>query len=392
MNICFVTNGDIVQHATMKRAYAMAPVLVAKGHTVTLVVMDVAENHAAAAKMPGVRLVCYPSGMTALATRKYKEDRVAEGRYDVVHICGLGWRNALRPSRINSPLTIMDHVEIESTLSGSSGPRRFLQGWLESWSLRTYIAHIAASRYLEAWLRQRCFKAQLKRRLLWLPYANDYAGSPVQPITASAVRSQGVGKKILFYLGSFYRQYGFWEMLHAVRDLSIVRRDFVLVLAGGGPEQSAGEEFVLTHGLVDLVRFPGYLRAPEAVAHLQIAHACIVPLFDTETDWARCPGKLFICMNSLRPIVTAPVGEGREYFDTTEFYYDPNVSDSLMRVMERALATPSCWKPNYDTLRHTWEHRTEKWLEWLTAAECGTIGPTMNTGCPGRQIPISYGG
>jgi glycosyltransferase involved in cell wall biosynthesis len=366
MKFCFVTNGVVTRHATMKRAFGLAPSLRDLGHEVDFVIEEAEDNRRAAARVPGARVLTYDGSGSALAVRNRKERLAGAKRYDVVHVCGLGWRNAVRPERLSAALVVMDHVEIESTLRDAPRLRCWLQARLERWSFTAYDAHIGASRYLETWLRQRLFAGGSTRPLLWLSYANDYHGEIPGSEVIDAVRAAHGERKIVLYFGNFYREYGFWEMIEAAQRLAATRSDFRLVLAGRGPEQAAGEAFVRRHGLGEMIRFVGFIQGGDAIAHLHAAHALLVPLADTETDWARCPGKLFISMTSGRPIVTAPVGEGREHFHDHSFHYRPGDSASMAAVINRALDTPQGWKPNYSAGDHSWTARAEQWLRWVT--------------------------
>jgi glycosyltransferase involved in cell wall biosynthesis len=349
----------------MKRAFGLAPLLIQDGHQVSIVFEDTIDNKKAAAEAPGLRGLRYRASRSCFSVRSRKEKIVSSEQFDVVHICGLGWRNALRPDRLRCGLAIMDHVEIESTLTDTTRVRRWLQAQLESWSLATYPAHIGASRYLETWLRHRLFLKKQMPDVLWLSYANDFEGLSPSVGDLTATKDLYGEKKLLLYFGSFYRQYGCWELLEAAKRIAAMRSDFVLVLAGRGPEQNACEHFVRANGLGERVRFPGYLTGDRALAHLHLSHASVVPLSDTETDWARSPGKLFICMTSRRPIVTAPIGEAKDCFSTSEFFYDASRPETMCAALSKALDTPSGWIANYQPDFHTWRKRVNSWLRWV---------------------------
>jgi len=349
----------------MKRAIGLAPTLRDKGHEVAIVIAGESDNRDATAHLGGVMLKEFAGVDGRSAVRAQKESLVAGGSYDVVHICGLGWRNALRPKRCNCGVAVMDHVEIESTLLATSPFRRWLQARLEAWSLETYDAHVGASRYLVAWLRRHLFRKRLRKPLLWLSYANDYSEAKAPGALVSEIRERYAPRKLVVYFGNFYREYGFWQLLRSAQALQQRRDDFTLVLAGRGPEQAAGEAFVREHGLAKHVVFAGYLTGSNALGHLQAAQACVVPLADTETDWARSPGKLYNCMNSGRPVVTAPVGEARDCFTSPEFFYEPTAPEGMTAAVARALDAGADWRPNYRVDLHSWDKRAEKWLNWV---------------------------
>lgn len=366
MKIGFVTNGVITQHATMKRAVRLAPALIEAGHDVTVIIEAAEQNRSATRKIAGLRTVEFPPQLSFQA-RAVKERLAAAQRFDVIHICGLGWRNALRPSRLAAKLAVMDHVEIESALPDSPRFRRLLQARLERWSLRMYSAHVGGSSYLEAWLRHHLFQKGPSKPVLRLSFANDFHGQSADPEAIAALRSIYGARKVVLYFGNFYRNYGFWEILRSAQSIARVRDDFIVALAGRGPEEAAGREFVAREGLDRCIRFCGYLGDDAALAHFATAHACVVPLFDTEVDWARSPGKLFNSMQSRRPIVTAAIGEARDCFSDARYFYRADRPASMVESIITALDTPDDWLINYSPAEHSWDKRARVWLAWISA-------------------------
>lgn len=259
----------------------------------------------------------------------------------------------------------MDHVEIESTLSDSSRYRRLCQTLLETWSLFEYKAHIGASQYLETWLRQRLFRRGLPVNLLRLSYANDFYGQSPPTEELDAAKVKFARRKIVLYFGSFYRNYGCWDILEVAKRICHLRPESLFVLAGRGPELEACRAYVRENGFEKAVLFPGYLTGSEALVYLHIAHVCVVPLFDTETDWARSPGKLYISMSSNRPIVTPPIGESRDCFLEQTYFYEPGRLESFCGAVVKGLDTPLNWVPNYRSELHSWRARAEVWVSWV---------------------------
>ena len=154
---------------------------------------------------------------------------------DVVHICGLGWRNALLP-RGNTPPIVMDHVELESSLEDVTFPRKQAQALLEWASLFAYRNTVMASNYLKSTFQTRASRFRLQRRMMVLPYASDV------PATLGGMRGGAKsklamgGKRLILYMGRQYKNYGCLDIVEALDRLRAVRRDWHAVLLGDGPE------------------------------------------------------------------------------------------------------------------------------------------------------------
>lgn len=90
MHILFVTNGVITKHATMKRAFGLAPGLRARGCQVTICLEDHVDNRAEIQRLGGCAVRYYQGGTFREEYRR-KAKLIANCQCDVVHICGLGW-------------------------------------------------------------------------------------------------------------------------------------------------------------------------------------------------------------------------------------------------------------------------------------------------------------
>ena len=67
MKIAFVTSKSLSRHATIKRAWGMAPHLLARGWAVTVVAEDCRENRETVAGIPGLAASYFPAGLSVLA-------------------------------------------------------------------------------------------------------------------------------------------------------------------------------------------------------------------------------------------------------------------------------------------------------------------------------------
>ena len=364
MKICFITSNTITNHATMKRAFGMANPLTDLGHEVTICLKDSTDNREAISHCPNSKAFYYQTG-SALQERRYKQSFLEHNTFDVVYICGLGVRNAIQPKPLGNTFVIMDHVELESALEDISLRRRLIQMALEWWSLLSYHGSIVASKYLEFLFLRRLQKLRKYRPLLWLPYAYDPALLKKNPLDVSNLRNKYPQAPIILYMGSFYKNYGCFEMLEALLSLYKQGKIFNAFFLGKGPEKQACINFIEQNHLEKCIHFTGYVSGQEVATYLYSADVLLSPLHNTIADWARCPGKLLIYMATQKPIVTCAIGEAKEYLKKDGFYYTPSSVSSMAKVIWKSLEISHTWSPSYDIRQHTWEARVQTWLEWL---------------------------
>jgi len=368
MKITFVTSQSLSRHATIKRAWGLAPHLVARGITTAVVCEDCAENRAAAAAVPGLEGHYYPAGLTMRAERAAKSVLVSGARGDVVHICGLGWRNALRRSA-GSGRFVMDHVELESAIAGTSPVRRLLQAGLERWSFDHYDGTVAASRYLEFLVRRRQLGRRAVRPVLWLPFAFDEQTLRPEAARAAEFRREAGGRVTISYMGGLYRNYGVHDLVAAYRSSPALARAARLVFVGRGPEAESLRQQSRRTPEGGEIHYAGYLDERSLASFLFASDVLVSPLADTVQDWARCPSKTYMYLATRRPIVTPAIGENREALGELGFYYAPGNRASLAGALERAAAVRT--EMPYDLAAHTWVRRAADYVRWLETSLLG---------------------
>lgn len=368
MKIVFVTSGSFKKIATLKRATGMASPLIKRGHEVTILMEDDPSNREkAASECPEAKIVWHKSGLSSIKERFAKQHSLNSLKPDLVWICSLGLRNFMsRP--IANTILFVEHSELYSHV-GSSVLRKLLYTSIERASYSRYDGHICASRYLEKHYIQK-LKIHKKDSLThYCQYAYHECITNVDNNRVSQLKERFKNKRVILYLGSFWKNYGFWDMLETAKELSKTRSDFILLLAGRGPEEEAGVKWVEDSGLNEFVNIEGYIPEEDLSAYFTTAHAFISPLRDTIQDWARCPSKLFMYIPFQKPIITTAIGEAKELFRDDGFYYKPGSLKSMCRAIQRALDTEETTKLPKASM-HTYESRTDSFLNWL---ECNKV-------------------
>lgn len=376
MRIAFVTFGCFDSHATLKRATGMATPLLDKGHKVYLLLEDAPINREKAAlECPDAKVIWHRPESSAFAERSQKQKALDSIRPDVVWICGVGVRNWMSRTH-KGCLVLADHSELYSVVSDDRFRKCFY--WFLEWAYCfAFDGHICASRFLERFYSKRLQSLGRKDRIHYSPYAFHPGVMSVDREGGLRILKKYGGKKVLLYMGSFWENYGFWDMLHVFKQLSQTRTDFVAVLAGRGPEKEEGLKWVSENGLQDVIRIEGYIPEEELSAYFTATHAFLSPLRDTLQDWARCPSKLYMYLPFEKPVVTCRIGEAAELFGSEGTYYSTGDRRSLEAALlslldENAQVSLPC--PS----KHTYSSRVDDFIKWHSLCLADARGACLN--------------
>lgn len=359
LRFCFITTSVLSKHATLKRAYGMAPVLSAAGHTVTVVMQDHPESRVYAEQHPGVDWVFFPAS-GVLKERAWKRRFLNSRVFDVVIYNALGWRNSVRAKR-PPVLSLMEHCELESANRHISLVRRMAMYALEWWCIGAFNGQLGASRYLVDLLNRRCFSLGWKRLIIWSPYGVDKvitAKSTEESINSARV----LDKKLVLHIGTVTDDYGASFMIEGLAALKKTRTDWHAVFVGHGPALETCRTKIKTLGLENFVEMPGFVPEEKLRTLLSQASVFLSHLNNTEQDWARCPSKVYYYMAKGRPVVTTAVGENRLALGESGFYYEVDSVVDFAAAASRGLDAGPNWRPTYSRESVTWEHRTAELL------------------------------
>jgi glycosyltransferase involved in cell wall biosynthesis len=373
------------RHANMKRALGLAPHLIAAGHKVTICMEDAVENRAVVAEISGCDAIFYPRS-SWWRERNQKRRLLSSAGFDLVHICGLGWRNALLPGiELNVP-AVIEHTELESAFLDTSIARRTAQWLLEFGSTIFYKNIVVSSKYLEQLFHRRLQFMGLRHRILYLPFASHESIADSAGSRAPAIAAEFGSARVILYMGSIVRAYGVFDLLDALVEMHKTRTDWVCVYVGGGEDRPELEKQAVAKGLGHLIRFLGHVPEEDMAAWMRRAAVFISPLNDTVRDWARCPSKIFIYMMFGKPIVTCRIGENLNALGEDGFYYDPGDRGSMCRAINHALDSSAGWCPGYKKETHTWKARASEYERWLQSIPAsGNAGIPHLRSCDDRQ-------
>ncbi len=119
-------------------------------------------------------------------------------------------------------------------------------------------------------------------------------------------------KKIIAFLGSFYRYEGLDLAVDAFRTLAEKYKDWILLLAGGGEMEAFLKEKVRELGLNDRVLFPGRIPHERIPGVYALSDILIYPRYSMRLTELVTPLKPLEAMAMGKPIVASDVGGHKE--------------------------------------------------------------------------------
>ena len=360
MHFCFVTFGNFKSHSTLKRATGMAGPLAQMGHRVTLLLEDSLDNREKAKlECPDTQVVWHKRSKWFGPERTQKQRAIRKLQPDIVWICGVGARNWIT-HRGHNAIVLADHSELYSAVQPKAYERAAYRV-LERLYLYSFDGHICASRYLFDHYSRQLQKIGKPVRVHHSPYAYHESALTVPP------RPSKSETKSILYLGSFWENYGFWEMLESIKILSLQRQDIRATFIGRGPDAERGKAWVLDNKMQKFIHFPGYVDDRDLGNYMVTADVFLSPMRDTVQDWARCPSKQYLYLPFRQPVVTAKIGESLNVFGENGCYYECQNAHSMAEAISNALDRPQDF-PSPDPVQHTFTSRTVAFMAWLNHA------------------------
>ena len=307
----------------------------------------------------------HEQGHSVWSERAAKQKKLKTIEPDVVWICGVGLRNWICKTG-KKTIMLADHSELYSAFE-TRVLRRLAFGFIEWLHCFSFDGQICASRFLEQHYSKRLRKIKRDEKAVhYSPYAYHPSVVKFDVAGANFIQARFPEKKIILFIGSFWENYGFWDMLKAFIKLSELRDDFVAIFAGRGPEKEGGIKWVKRKGLESKIIIEGYVPEESLSAYLGAAHAFLCPLRNTTQDWSRCPSKLFMYIPFQKPVITCAIGEACELFGEGGFYYTPKDVKSLVETISLVLDENKA-NEYVRADAHTYEARTEAFLQWFEA-------------------------
>src|SRR5215469_11604862 len=180
-----------------------------------------------------------------------------------------------------------------------------------------------------------------------IPNAVDrgvFAG-PGVPDATLARRLGLTGKTVLAFFGSFYFYEGLHLLLQALPLLHQRQADLVVLLVGGGPEETNLRSMTRDLGLAGSVVFAGRVPHEEMVRYHDLADLFVFPRLSLRLTELVTPLKPLEAMAQQRIVVASSVGGHRELIRDREtgYLFPPDEPQHLANGIFAALADQGSW-------------------------------------------------
>jgi PEP-CTERM/exosortase A-associated glycosyltransferase len=245
---------------------------------------------------------------------------------------------------------------------------------LETWTCRQSAQVAVLCNGLKGDLIQRGIPRD-KLTIVWNGVdPGDFLGSEPDLETA---KSLGVaGKKVLGYIGSFYRYEGLDLLVRAVEKLVTSRKDIVLVLAGGGEMEQELRDQVVELKLVDKVIFTGRIPHEKIPAMYSMIDIVVYPRYSMRLTELVTPLKPLESMAMGKPIVASDIGGHRELIQNgySGILFTAGDASALAATLEHLLDDADLRNrlaaQGIDWVRrnHSWEKTTSVYSEIYSKA------------------------
>jgi PEP-CTERM/exosortase A-associated glycosyltransferase len=190
--------------------------------------------------------------------------------------------------------------------------------------------------------------------------------SALAPDTEFAERLKIGGKKVLGFVGSFYRYEGLDLLVNAFAKLCEQRDDLVLLLVGGGETEKELREQVEKRSLLNRVIIPGRFPHEDVPRIYSLIDILVYPRYSMRLTELVTPLKPLEAMAMSKPLIASDIGGHRELIQnqSTGLLFKPGdvsaLAETLERLLDDAALRAKLAKQGNDWVRenHTWSKTT----------------------------------
>jgi glycosyltransferase involved in cell wall biosynthesis len=345
----------------------MAVPLADLGVEVSIVLLDTINNRARVKlECPEANILWFSQSNMLLEVMQ-KNRLIKKLNPDLVYVSTFGFRNFILDILSKRRIYVVEHSELGSSFKDSTLLKRSSVLMLEYVSVLLFSGHIVASMYLKKHYENHSIAPFIgKRKILYSPYAYSTQLNKVDVELSNLLKKQIKGRKVITYMGTLVRNYGIFEIIKAVEQLTKKYNNFLLVVIGGGVDKDFMLSEIRSKNLDNYVHVAGYVDEKYLATYFWVTDVFIAPLKNTIQDWARCPSKIFMYLPFNKPIVTCDIGESRVLFSEQDFFYQPEDAKSMANALSNAMAIEKDWEAHIDVNLHTWDYRAGDFLNWVS--------------------------
>jgi PEP-CTERM/exosortase A-associated glycosyltransferase len=300
-----------------------------------------------ASKLPVIREFLETRATTARVIELAKRQRP-----DVIHahspvlnaLAGISAGRRLGIPVVYEVRALWEDAAVDHGTSGGSGPRYRLSRAVDTWAMRraSFVAPICEP------LREEIIGRGIDTgKVAVVPNAVDRGllatGDVLPPEPQLLAELGAAGKTVLGFVGSFYGYEGLDLLLAAAKRVSAHRRDFLVLLVGGGPEEERLKAQVRDLGLDDYVRFTGRVHHSEVGRYYRVIDLLVFPRKRSRLTDLVTPLKPLEAMAQRKPLLASDVGGHRELIrhEATGFLFRADDVGELTRCVEDLLDNPA---------------------------------------------------
>jgi PEP-CTERM/exosortase A-associated glycosyltransferase len=189
---------------------------------------------------------------------------------------------------------------------------------------------------------------------------------PCSPDVAFASSHGIVGKKVLGFIGSFYRYEGLDLLVKAMERIKTTRNDAVLILVGGGETESELRQQIEQLGLQGCVILLGRIPHEKIPGVYSLMDVLVYPRYSMRLTELVTPLKPLEAMAMGKPLIASDIGGHRELirdgFTGVLFKAGDVVSltEKIKNLLDDATLRSGLSTQGSDWVRqhHTWEQTT----------------------------------
>lgn len=230
---------------------------------------------------------------------------------------------------------------------GSSRPgglRYRLTRALETYALRRADA---VTTICDGLRRELCARGVPAHKITVIPNAVDaLAFSTSAPEDHWLAHKLGLhGHLVIGFIGSFYAYEGLALLLRAMPRLLAAQPALRLLLAGGGPQETALRALAAQLGLEHAVVFAGRVPHAQVAAYYQLVDICVYPRLPMRLTELVTPLKPLEAMAQGRLVVASDVGGHRELVEhgKTGMLFRAGDAEALAQAVLNLLLAPASW-------------------------------------------------
>ena len=169
-------------------------------------------------------------------------------------------------------------------------------------------------------------------------------------------------KRIIAFVGSFYRYEGLDLLIDAYAVISARYPDVVLLLVGGGEVETELKQQVQAHHITDKVIMPGRIPHQRVAGVYALADVLVYARHANRLTELVTPLKPLEAMAMSKALIASDIGGHREliHHNKTGLLFTPDSRDALVDALERVL-TNDDFRLQLENGGHSWVRENRSW-------------------------------